>query len=109
VTKIIARNVRLTKTGKSFAVHVAKRNMPKNMKNIQRRNRMADDAPAYICPACLWQGDEPIPCGNCGSLICPKNKCGEPVMTIEAYRAAEAADAHDAELEERRNDSANRH
>lgn len=61
---------------------------------------ITEEAPDYICPACEWQGDEPLVCGHCSKDICPK--CAEPVLTIEAYRKAEADAARDAELEDRR-------
>ena len=75
-----------------------------------------EEAPDYICPGCGWQGNEEdaIHC-ECGRLLCsrrlksttPLGKswskvCGEKLMTIEAYREAEAENARDAELEERR-------
>ncbi len=69
---------------------------------------MADEAPEYICPTCGWQGDEEdvILC-ECGRLLCPKSAiyrtvCGGTLMTIEAYREAQAQDARDAEKEDER-------
>ena len=59
-----------------------------------------EEAPDYICPACEWQTNEPLICGHCAKEIC--RKCGEVMITIEAYRAAEAKNARDAELEDRR-------
>ena len=61
---------------------------------------MADEVPDFICPSCLWQGDEPFYCGHCGAAICPK--CQEELTTPEAYRQAEANNINDANKEDRR-------
>ncbi len=66
-----------------------------------------DDVPSYICPACEWRGDEDecIHC-DCGRVLCPRKEslgfCLEPLITIEAYRKAQAQDARDAEKEDER-------
>ena len=61
---------------------------------------MADEALELICPACDWQTDEPLICGMCNRGIC--RKCGEPLITIEAYRKAQKQEAHDASRKDER-------
>ena len=67
-----------------------------------------EEHPDYVCPACDWQMNEEdaIHC-ECGRLLCPRKCCitgeicSEPLITIEAYRQAEADNARDAQLEDR--------
>lgn len=61
------------------------------------------DNPNYICPSCMWQGDEPdrIECPNCGQIqLCPS--CSDPVMDRKEYDKAQADNNREDELEERR-------
>lgn len=58
------------------------------------------DSPEFICPSCMWQGDEDdaFSCSNCGDNMCPK--CGEALMDRKEYDRNEANNAHDDDLED---------
>ena len=37
--------------------------------------------PEFYCPRCAAPVDDPLACGDCGSLIC--RKCGTPLERID--------------------------
>lgn len=62
---------------------------------------MSEEHPEFICPSCMWQGDEPNGVNeNVLFGFCPT--CGEEVQDREEYDRNEADNAREAELEERR-------
>lgn len=68
---------------------------------------MSEKHPDYICPSCMWQGDEPnrriVP--YCGVVkFCPT--CDDEVMDRKEYDQNEGDNAREDELEERKIDYA---
>jgi len=65
---------------------------------------MSKEHPDFICPSCMWQGDETdaFACPDCCMPMCLK--CGEELLSMANYKQAQANNARDEELEERRID-----